>query len=82
VKSGTEVPIHGVSQAMIEPAYFHRVKLNIESNWMIDVHAGFIKKLSVAGIVGRTGFFDNFRVSFDQSTSPHFFEIERIERAQ
>jgi hypothetical protein len=82
VKKGIESTMHGLSQAMSEPVYYHKVKLNIESNWVIEIPVGFIKKLSVAGIVGRRGFFDNFRVRFDQSAMPPFIELERIERIQ
>jgi len=72
----------GLSHGMKEPVFYHKIKLYIESDWIIDVTAGFIKKLSVAAILGRNGFFDNFKVQFDQSNTPPFMEIERIEEPQ
>jgi hypothetical protein len=59
--------------------FFRPVKLVIENNWTIDVYAGFMKKLGVAAILGRGGFFDRFYVSFDHSTSPPEFEIGKID---
>lgn len=82
LKKGIEGTMGGVSQGMKEPVYYHRVKLYVESDWVLDIMAGFIKKLSVAGILGRNGFFDNFKVKFDQSLTPHILEIERIEKLQ
>ena len=37
----------------LEPVFFHRVKIYIELDWIIEVTAGFCKKLAVAGILGR-----------------------------
>jgi len=39
-----------------------------------------MKKLSWPIILGRTGFFDRFLVTFDHSKTPHEFEITKIER--
>lgn len=82
VKRGIEDTVGGLSQGMREPVYYHKIKLYIESDWIIDVTAGFVKKLSVAGILGRDGFFDNFRAKFDHSSNPPVLEVERIERIQ
>ena len=51
----------------------------IENQFLIEVFAGFSKKLSVVGILGRGGFFDRFHVRFDHSKSPPEFEIEKID---
>jgi hypothetical protein len=67
---------------MNEPVFYHKLRLYVESNWVIDITAGFVKKLSVAGILGRNGFFDNFKVRFDHSSHPPIFELERIEKIQ
>jgi hypothetical protein len=82
VKKGIEDTIGGLSQGMREPVYYHKVRLFVEADWIIDITAGFIKKLTVAGILGRNGFFDNFRVRFDHSQHPPIFEIERIDKVQ
>ena len=82
LKKGIEGTMGGLSHGMREPVFYHHVKLYVESDWVIDITAGFIKKLSVAGILGRNGFFDNFKVGFDQSLTPPIVEIERIEKPQ
>jgi hypothetical protein len=82
LKSGIEGSMGGLSHGMREPVYYHTVKLYVESDWVIDITAGFIKKLSVAGLLGRNGFFDNFKVRFDQSLIPPILEIEKIDKLQ
>jgi hypothetical protein len=69
----------GVIAGARDPVKFHTVNLVIESNWTITVYAGFMKKLSVAAILGRGGFIDRFQVTFDHSKSPHEFEITKID---
>ncbi len=71
--------IGGAIQGVKEPIYYHKIKLYVEALTMIEVTAGFVKKLNASGILGRTGFFDNFKVVFDHSGYP--FEIEKIARA-
>jgi hypothetical protein len=73
-------PIGGVISGPQDTLYFHRMRIQIENNWTFEVLGGFMKKLSVPAILGRNGFFDKFLVTFDQSTSPHEFEIKKIER--
>lgn len=41
----------------------------------------FVEDLPVPGLLGRKGFFDNFRVTFDHSTEPPTLAYERIIRA-
>jgi hypothetical protein len=82
IKQGVEDMIGGLSHGMKEPVFYHKVRLYIEADWIIDVTAGFIKKLSVAAILGRNGFFDSFKVSFDHSYNPPVFDIDRIEKLQ
>ena len=70
--------IGGVVRGCQEPAYFHKVSLFFDAGWRIGVTVGFMKKLACAAILGRNGFFDNFKVSFDHSSQPPSFEIEHI----
>jgi hypothetical protein len=81
-QNGIEESIGGITQTTPEPVYFHKVKIYVEADWIIEVMAGFCKKLAVTGILGRNGFFDSFHVQFDHSTKPPEFEITRIERVQ
>jgi hypothetical protein len=68
----------GVIGGPQDTTYFHRIRLQIENNWTIEVNGAFMKKLSVSAILGRNGFFDGFPVTFDHSKSPHEFEITKI----
>ena len=78
VKNGFPYDIGGVIAGVKQVAYFHKIRLYVETNWIIDVKAGFLEDLSVAGLLGRRGFFENFVVRFDHTTTPPFFEIEKI----
>src|SRR5260370_31952312 len=59
--------IGGIIPGSTEPIYFHKVKLHVESDWIIEITAGFMKKLTATGILGRNGFFDHFKITFDHS---------------
>ena len=73
--------IGGICDTKTDPAYFHEVKLYFEAGWVITVKAGFVKKLGTAAILGRNGFFDNFKITFDHSGHPPAFEIEKITKS-
>jgi|SRR5579872_102529 len=82
VERGIEDSVGGITKGAPEPVYFHKVQVYVEADWIINIMAGFCKKLSVAAILGRNGFFDNFHTQFDHSGNPPVLEIRRIERAQ
>jgi hypothetical protein len=71
----------GLSVAIEKTFIFIMWTLLFEAGWSINVMAGFVKKQGCSAILGRNGFFDNFKVTFDHSTAPPAFEIERINRA-
>lgn len=48
---------------------------------MFKIKAGFVADLPLAGLLGRIGFFEYFKITFDPSTSPPGFELERIYKA-
>lgn len=58
--------------------YIHEIALYIPGG-PVNVRAAFAENLPVPGLLGMNGFFDNFIVTFDQSSL--VFEIERIHRA-
>ncbi|MFN2493251.1 MAG: hypothetical protein ABR501_10250 [Pyrinomonadaceae bacterium] len=79
----TNVPkssMGGVISGVQDVTYFHKITLQVVNNWTFDVMGAFMKKLSVPAILGRKGFFDRFIVTFDQSKTPHEFEVAKIER--
>ena len=80
VEKGPKRDIGGVGQGATIEAYYHNVKLWVGTG-MIQIKAGFSPNLSVAGLLGRRGFFENFIIKFDPSASPPGFEIQRLGRA-
>lgn len=82
VESGEKDEVGGIVEGPVQPVYFHRLTLFIEDHWIIPVRAGFVKKLSADGILGRDGFFDNFRIGFDHTDKPPHFVLDKIERSQ
>ena len=77
VESGIEDIIGGVIGGATAPMYYHDIKIQVGSE-QIPIRAAFSWKMSVVGILGRRGFFDNFSIKFDASTSPPTLELERI----
>lgn len=62
------------------PTYLHNVSLYVMGG-IIKVRAGFTDQLPLGGLLGRIGFFEHFKITFDPSSEPPGFEAERIHRA-
>ena len=60
--------------------YLHNVSLFVLGN-MFKIRAGFTDKLPLAGLLGRVGFFEHFKITFDPSSIPPGFDLERVYRA-
>jgi hypothetical protein len=60
--------------------YRHKVSLHVLGS-IFRILAGFTDQLPVAGLLGRVGFFEHYKITFDSSTDPPGFELERIYRA-
>jgi len=80
ITTGKSGPMRGVRKGMEDTFYFHQIQLYIESDWKIDVMAGFSPNLSVPALLGRNGFFDHFLVTFDHSADPPVIEVSRLGR--
>jgi len=80
IESGPVQQIGGFAANISEPAYFHTVNLHVGTNWSVEIKAGFVENLSMAGLLGRRGFFENFVVRFDHSSLPPYYDLERISR--
>ncbi len=80
ITTGKPFEFGSVKRGITGTAYFHKIGLYVESDWKIDVLAGFSSTLSVAGLLGRYGFFDHFLVAFDHSGNPPVMEISKIDR--
>jgi hypothetical protein len=80
IEGGIEDSLGGVIGGSFGKVYFHKVKLCLPGTIM-ELVAGFSKELSVAGILGRSGFFDNYIIQFDPSSTPPGFDMQRVGRA-
>jgi hypothetical protein len=80
VRNGAKGSLSGVVGGSKGDVYYHKVKLCIGTH-MILINAGFSETLSVAGLLGRHGFFEHYTVTFDPANNPPGFEIERVYRA-
>jgi len=80
IETGVRGPLGGVIGGISAEVFYHKVKLCFsDSMWMIS--AGFSPKLSVAAILGRHGFFEHYKVTFDPQTNPPGLDIARFYRA-
>ena len=79
VEDGVKEDLGGVIGGPKAPMYFHKVKILVFGDFF-ETMAGFSKDLSVTGLLGRRGFFENFIVKIDASGSPPICEIEKIHR--
>lgn len=78
VKKGEVEETYGISG---KPTllYIHKISLYVAAQ-IITIVGGFSYDIPLAGVLGRRGFFDNFKIVFDASTSPLTFDIERIHK--
>jgi hypothetical protein len=79
LEAGKEGPLGGVVRGVSRKVYYHPIKLCIGPD-IIPIVAGFCDELSVGAILGRSGFFDNYTITFDPCNNPPGFEIQRVHR--
>jgi hypothetical protein len=79
IESGEEEQTLGVSG---EPTklYLHHVSIYV-MGVIVPIVAGFCADIPLAGLLGRRGFLEHFKFTFDHSTNPPQFELTRISRA-
>lgn len=76
---------HGEEENTIEVSgeptklYLHRVSIYVLGG-IETITAGFCHDLPLAGLLGRRGFLDRFRFTFDCSTIPPQFELTKLVR--
>ena len=79
IENGIQSRLSGIVGGAKVAVFFHDVGVIVDQH-MIEIRAAFCDSLAVPGVLGRNGFFDNFRVTFDHSVFPPCFEIDRIKR--
>ena len=80
-KNGEADPVGdmgGIVAGATSKVYFHTIKLVVGAE-MVEIKAGFSWDIT-ANLLGQTGFFDNFTVSFDPTFEPPCFDVERVHR--
>ena len=80
IEDGQKSVLSGVVAGAQGAVYYHNVKLKVAGD-IIEINAGFYDNLSLAGILGRHGFFEHFTVTFDPANQPPGMEIARLYRA-
>jgi len=78
-QKGFEGTLGGIVGGRSVPVYYHSVTILVGAE-RFETVAGFAPGISVAGILGRKGFFENFRVTIDPSEAPPSLEVVRIHR--
>jgi hypothetical protein len=63
-----------------QDVWVHPIHLFIGTD-LLAVDAAFSPELPLAGLLGRKGFFEFYRVTFDPEPNPPELEIERVYRA-
>lgn len=79
LEEGIRADLGGVVGGARVQQYFHKVKILVGS-YQVTTMAGFSRDITVAGLLGRRGFFEEFVVKIDSSTSPPSLEIDKINR--
>jgi hypothetical protein len=78
IESGEEELMMGVS-GLPTKMYLHRVSIYV-MGVIVPMVAGFCPDIPLAGLLGRRGFLEQFRFTFDHSTNPPQFELTQISR--
>ena len=60
--------------------WVHPISLFVGEH-VLQLNAAFSETLPVAGLLGRSGFFEHFRITFDPAGHPPGLELERIYKA-
>jgi hypothetical protein len=61
-----------------QEVWIHPVQLYVGMSEIIGINAAFAKDLPLAGLLGRIGFFEHFKITFDPTSEPPGLELERI----
>jgi len=80
IEKGEESQTTGISGQPVT-VYMHPVSLYLPGAHVLKIKASFSEDIPIAGLLGISGFFENFKITFDPSSNPPGFEMERIYRA-
>ena len=80
VGRGARDTVLGALQSPRSEVFHHRLKMQVAGE-SLSIVAGFSRDALQPCLLGRDGFFDHFRVTFNPATSPPGLEIDRVQRA-
>jgi aspartyl protease len=60
--------------------WVHPITLFVAGH-VLQLNAAFSDTLPLAGLLGRSGFFEYFRITFDPASAPPGLELERVHKA-
>ena len=80
VESGTRDTVLGALRSPRSEVFYHRVRIEVAGE-TLSITAGFSRDVLQPCLLGREGFFDHFRVTFNPETSPPGLEIDPVRRA-
>ncbi len=63
-----------------QEVWVHPVILYVGEH-VLSINASFAETLPVAGLLGRIGFFEHFKITFDPASRPPGLELERVHKA-
>ena len=72
---GQRVGVGGRSEIWVHP-----ISVFVGAH-VLQVNAAFSDTLPLAGLLGRNGFFEYFRITFDPASEPPGLELERVHKA-
>ena len=78
VNDGPEGDLGGIITGARSKVYFHDIKLVVGAD-IVEIKAAFCWDIT-SNLLGQTGFFDNFAVSFHPAFEPPCFDVERIKQ--
>jgi hypothetical protein len=78
IESGKKEVRNGIGGP--QDVWIHPIQLYVGMTDIIEINAAFAKTLPMAGLLGRIGFFEHFKITFDPSSDPPGLEIERIHK--
>jgi hypothetical protein len=62
-----------------QDVWIHPVVLYVGEH-ALNIEAAFAHTLPVAGLLGRQGFFEHFKITFDPTSTPPGLELERVHK--
>jgi len=79
VRNGRQVAFSGIARGPETIGYLYTVMLTVAAQ-SYEAPIVFAYGLSTTGILGQIGFFDHFVASFDWTSHPPIFDVQRIPR--